>query len=1800
MNFRILLCAALFLVITSCGGDKVSIASRNFTDEIQREQNLSFTFDHALLPDSLFTSDWDTTAYIKFTPQVRGKFKWISPTELVFSPNKGFQPSTDYKAELQSSLLLHADKKLQITDEKTIAFHTPYLKLIDAAPFWVKSMKHPGQVALQLRLNFTENINSQELSGLLHIQFDGSGKDAPFELPAGNVSSSIVVVVDNIPQGIGRLPVKILVNKGLRCVESEYVTKEPFELNFDAPSRDKIQIVQVATGFEDEKQAIQIFTTQSIENQDVQSLVSVTPAVKFTAEAIEYGMSLKGDFQIGTTYELTVSGKLKGIVGGEMEQNYKQYIQFGELKPAINFTSTKATYLTSKGDKNVGLKIANIPKVRVKIFKIYENNIMNFLRDGGGGGDYESEDYPYQEYNNYGWLDSEHYGDVVVDKLVDTKSLPKQNGQSLLNLSFEDKTMFKGIYLVKVSSEDEEYLNAAKVVAISDIGLIAKATEDEIVVFANSILTATPLSGVSVQLVSTNNQFVYKATTGSDGVARFPNIKQKAPGFHIELLTAQMDKDYTYLHLNRSKVETSRFDVGGMRENATGYQAFIYGDRNIYRPGENLILSAIVRNQSWEPVTNIPVKLRLVMPNGKDYKNAKYTLNEQGAFETSIPLPTSIVTGTYTAELYSANDILLTSSYISIEEFMPDRISVSVNSDKNEVKSGENIQISATAMNLFGPPAAGRNYQMDFSVARKQFLAKNFKNYIFSIKTKNDIQFQKELREGKTDASGNCAQTFAIPAEYENTGILQGKVYTTVFDETGRPVNRLKAFDILTQSSFFGIKNVDNYVGLRSAMTFPLVAVDKNGNAQSGIQARVQIIKYTWQNVIEKDYNYYRNVSQKQEQILSERVMTLSGTSTNFSFTPMMSGEYEIRVMKPGTNSYVAQGFYAYGWGYTQSSSFEVNKEGQIDIETDKEKYDIGDKATILFKTPFAGKLLVTIERNKVLEHYYLETDKKSAMLTLPIKEAFLPNVYISATLFKPVDDGTMPLTVATGFQPLIVQKPSTRIPVTISVAEKSRSNTKQTITVRTGEPNVHVTIAVVDEGILQLKNFKTPDPHDYFYAKRALEVSSHTIYPFLFPELSRKKSSVAGDGYDLSKRVNPFTSKRVNLIALWSGILKSNGNQTTYTIDIPQFSGDLRVMAVCYKNKSFGSAEKHIKVADPVVVSSALPRFASPGDTLTIPVTLTNTTAKAATANAKLTINGAMYVWGNSQQSVNIPANSEANVTFRAVAKAEVGLAKAEINVQALGETFTEKTELSIRPTAGLLKTAGFGTVNSGQSQTANINAGYVPATMSARLIVSRSPFVQFTGNLSQLVDYPHGCVEQTVSTAFPQLYYFDLAKAIQDRNMVNSNPAYNVQQAIAKLGSMQLYNGGLSYWAGGERESWWGTAYAAHFMIEAKKAGYEVPSGPLERMLAYLGQMVKNRKTEQYYYSTSMDAALISKTIAPKEIAYSLYILALSGKEDLSTMNYYKSNLALLALDSRYLLACAYLLSGDASSYKGILPKAFSGELSALQLDGSFCSYIRDEGIALNSLIEVDPDNLQIPIMAKHLSEQMKTRRYLSTQENVFALLAFGKIARRTASMNATATISINGKAIGLAGEKDFTTTKDIAGKQVTVQANGGTMYYFWQLEGISADGKYVQEDKYLKVRKTFLNRNGQILSGNSFKQNDLIVVKITLAATNNATLANVVVTDMLPAGFEIENPRIGTVPELSWAKDNTQPDHLDIRDDRINLFTTALGKERSFYYLVRAVSKGVYKMGPVSADAMYNGEYHSYNGAGSVRIE
>jgi uncharacterized protein YfaS (alpha-2-macroglobulin family) len=316
---------------------------------------------------------------------------------------------------------------------------------------------------------------------------------------------------------------------------------------------------------------------------------------------------------------------------------------------------------------------------------------------------------------------------------------------------------------------------------------------------------------------------------------------------------------------------------------------------------------------------------------------------------------------------------------------------------------------------------------------------------------------------------------------------------------------------------------------------------------------------------------------------------------------------------------------------------------------------------------------------------------------------------------------------------------------------------------------------------------------------------------------------------------------------------------------------------------------------------------------------------------------------------------------------------------------------------------------------------------------------------------------------------------------------------------------------------------------------------------------------------------------------------------------MNYYKAKPEILALDSRYLLAAAYAAAGDKKSFASMLPSSFAGEESVPQTGGSYYSDVRDEAIALNALIDAEPGNKQVPVMAQHVSAKLKKRNWLSTQERAFAFLALGKMARSANNSNATADIRVNGKSIAkVDGGKWRGDKAALKGTNVEIVAEGeGRLYYFWQAEGISASGAYKEEDSYLKVRRRFYDRYGTPISGNTFKQNDLVIIGITLERTYSTDIENVVITDLLPAGFEIENPRTKEIPGMDWIKDAATPTALDVRDDRIHFFVDANNNRQVYYYAVRAVSPGNYKMGPVSADAMYNGECHSYHGAGVVRV-
>jgi uncharacterized protein YfaS (alpha-2-macroglobulin family) len=1793
------------IFLSGCSRSTVSLEFTNARDEVPALGNLTFRFDKPLIRDSM-VDRWDSTEYVAFEPKIAGRFRWENPNELVFSPTAPLAPATTYQATLKNDLLAYSSySHLKKGDD--LIFHTPDLKLDNTNVTWVKQDESLATALPQFDLYFNYTVDPNTLKDKLQITV--GGQPMTYNLQTLSPGNKISLRLLDLKMEDRNYDAKIIIEKGLLPQGGANGSKDRTETPAQIPSPFELRVNEVTTEHDGETGTLRVSTSQQVVPADLAAYVKLDPAVKFSVESSDDGFLIHSDnFDQEKSYSLTLVKGLKGRIGGTLHEEYNTTITFGELAPSVSFVNDKGVYLSGKGARNIEVNIVNVPKVRIIVSKIYENNLLAAGRYGyspvetrGISASNNEEGEEGGEYYGGGDNTDVALGDVIYQQDIDTRSLPKSGSNRLFNFNITDKLPeFKGIYHLMIRSATDYWVRDSRFVSLSDIGLIAKEGQQKILVFANSIKNAAALAGVNIVAYGANNQLLGMGSTGADGVAEIAYARKEMTGFHPAMLIAKTADDFNYLPFSSTRVNTSRFEVGGRRNNVTGLDAFVYPERDIYRPGEKLNFSVILRDRQWHSPGDLPVKLKFLLPNGKELKTFRKNLNEQGSVEGSVELSTSAITGSYSLEVYTSNDVLLATQPFRIEEFVPDRIKVSVKLDKPFLQPGDKTDLAIHAVNFFGPPAANRKYECEIHVKQRAFNPRNYGNYDFSLAARNTL-FDKTVREGKTDEQGNASEKYEVKELFKNIGMLQASFYATVFDETGRPVSRSTSVDIYTQPVFFGVANDGfDYYALNQAVQFPLIALDKNEKVLTNISAKVEVIKHEYRTVLTRNGSYFRYESQKEDKLISSGIFTVSGENSKFSFVPRSPGDYELRVFLPGADAYISKDFYSYGsWG-SDNSSFPVSNEGHIDISTDKESYLAGETVVALFKTPFSGRMLVTLETDKVLSYQYVDVDKRTARIDLGLSAEDIPNVYITATLIKPHEFSDIPLTVAHGFQSVKVEEKDRRIPVEIQAEAKVRSRTHQKVKVRAA-PGSMVTLAAVDNGVLQISDFSTPDPYDHFYAKRALEVDGYDLYPLLLPEVRPSLSSSGGDeDKAMNKRVNPMQARRIKIVSYWSGIVQAGSDGVAeFEFDIPAFSGELRLMAVAYRNERFGSKEAAMTVADPIVLSTALPRFLSPGDTISVPVTVTNTTAGATTATAHLKISGALRSLGEDRQSLNLPANSEARANFQVVASPVIGTAKVAIDVNGMGETFNDETEISVRPASSLQKITGSGSLAGGSSQSIPMSSGdFIPSSVDEQLMVSRSPVIELGKWLDWLVEYPYGCTEQTISTAFPQLYFGDLADLMrQHRSGQATNANANIQEAIRKIKMRQLYSGAVTLWDNEGTENWWVTIYAAHFLLEAQRAGFDVDKSLLETMLGYINSRLRNRETISYIYNRDQN-----KKIAPKEVVYGLYVLALAGKPNVGVMNYYRSNPTLLSLDSKYLLAAAFAQAGDKKSFREFLPARFAGETSVAQTGGSFYSDIRDESIALEVLLDVDPQNVQIPVMAGQLSDMLKQRYWYTTQELAFSFLALGKIAHQAAASNVTAEIRVDGRTVAtMNGAPLRLTTRQLKGSAREIVTSGsGRLYYFWETEGISSTGTYKEEDSYLKVRKRFFDRYGRPITGTTFKQNDLVIVQLTLEKSAfGADISNIVITDLLPAGFEIENPRTKDIPGMEWVKDAATPTALDVRDDRINLFVDLDESKQVYYYAVRAVSPGIYHMGPVSADAMYNGEYHSYNGAGIIKV-
>jgi uncharacterized protein YfaS (alpha-2-macroglobulin family) len=1796
-EFRAVALILLSVFITSClGGNQVSIEEINTSGELNNISAVEIKFSKDLAPTDQ-QGEWIKGEFLQFEPQISGMYKWTSANTLVFSPDHKLEPMREYTVKVSDKVLYNSELS---SDFETQSFKTADFEVEQVEFFWTGIAGKSYTVSIQANIKFNYPVSPGMLKDYLFIGINGE-KTSGYKIVSKDKSNLIAVNLGNLRQTEDTQSLKLIVKKGMKCVYAGNPLEDDMEFDYKLPPLAKLAITGIAAGHDGLSGWINIRVTQTVDEKKLKKYIKLSAGKDLNFTATDNSIRITGDFTGTKEIEVKVKKGMPGLFGGELEDDFEQIVSLVDLNPSIRFADGKGKYMMLGGQRNLKVNTVNIGEAEIVLQRIFKNNLLFFTTSNNS--------MYYNENNYYGTsYYASNYGKEIYRgkrKINNGKNWSEYfyvNPDSLL------KEKSKGVYIIKVSSEEDRWISDSKIIVLSDLAVIAKKGDNDFTVFVNSIEHASNISGAKVKIISNNNQTILSGTSGEDGVVKFNETAKVFKEFTPRMILVEKGEDFNYVDLKETIIETSRYDVGGKYTFYGDIKAFIYSDRNLYRPGETAHIAAILRNEQLGIVKDMPIIAKVLTPRGNIYEEYKLKLNAEGMIDLAVSFPTYAMTGEYGFYLYNGSDKLIGTYRFNVEDFVPDKIRVILKNSKESYFSGETAKTNIFAEYLFGAKAANLKYTADIHYRHSPFRSKKFEKFDFSNSSIKDSRKDNQMMNGKLDKDGKSDLKFILPADLKSGGIIKCLSFISVFGPTGRPVNRVNEFQIFSKKHFVGIKSPGYYHGTDEYIKFKAVAVNHKDHAIKNFKAKVELVRMEWKTVIKNRWgSHYYYASERKEVPVWDRKMTFGSKPADISVRVSRSGMYKLKIYKQGEKDFQFVDFYAYSWSSGAAASFETDKEGRVEIVTDKKSYEPGEKAKILFTCPFAGKLLVTTERMGTFDYRYIDIDKsRSAEIELEIKDEFMPNVYISATLFKKHSvNRNVPFLVGHGYASIKVEKKSNILPLTIKAPKKIKPNRKVNITLTSlPEKNINVTLAVVDEGILQIKNFPTPDPYEYMYAKRALGVISYDIYKMLLPEI-RLASSAPGGGYgkmksELKKRTNPFAGKRFKLFAFWSGILKTDSKgKVTVPVTVPQFNGEARIMAVAVSGSRFGSADKYMKVADDIILAPQIPRFMTKGDSLIMPVTAMNTTSKSKKIKINLSVEGPLKVTSKKTQSITIAPNGSAKTTF--AIKAE-NIGNAVINIKTSGAAkVKEKIDIGIRPNSPLISETGAGSIKSGNTKTLEIPDGFIKKTQHTNLTISRFPAVKFAKHLKYLVGYPHGCIEQTVSKLFPQLYFGDLAKAVASDLYRRRNPAYYIKEGIRKIESMQMYDGAMSYWQGGSYHSWWGSVYAAHFLTEASKAGYSVSKTVKKDLLKFLAQKAKDKSL--YNYNWYRGGNLTITKIAKKEIIYSLYVLALAGKADISTMNYYKARPNLLPGDSKYLLAGAYALAGKWNAYYDILPKSFKPERSKRLTGGSFDSEIRANAIMLNVLLEVEPSNVQIPHIIRYLTKN--AGKMYSTQERSFVFLALGKAAKNLDNSTTKVGIYADGKKIGTFSGKTLSLKdkKLNSDAKIKLKASGkGEVYYFWSREGLKYDGKIKEIDNEMKVRRIFYDyASGKKITNNKFAQGQLVVCEITLTGRNRSA-DNIAINDLIPAGFEIENPRLsdnnrlGTNNNMSTFK----PDHMDIRDDRLILFgKLSASAERSYSYLLRAVNQGVFYLPPISADAMYDNEFRSVHGGGKCWI-
>lgn len=1828
-RFNCFLTCLIMLALYGCGTgvNKESLIPYNSNVEAFTTGKISrFASVYLVLAndvDSVRMTDEVLKKYIHLTPEAEGKFLFENSRTIVFRPAKEFKRDTEYRIKTDLSGFFEV-----LPDEREFAFGFSTYGLTIKADQKALDVNKENENGYDITIElFTPDREEQAtLEALLRFsekatpvwQHSPDGKK--HELKLTNVASGV--------DGVRNLVLSVAPNKS--GVEEKDLLSVP------VPGMNDFSVYDVNYVSDPERYIEVTFTKRLDENQSVQGLAFVENSTSGLANVLGNKIRLYPEELRRESVNVVLSKTIRSKSGLTLNENVVRQVTLFRRVPGVRFIGD-GVIIPQSTELSVPFEATYLRGVIARVIRINEQNIGQFLQTNTLS--------DYNDMVRVGriiarktiFLDEEGVDLSRPNTFaVDIRDLiqPEPGAIYRLELSFnrdlsaypcdesrtqltkeellardeielreEEDRFDKGWYgyynnhfdwsdydydEVKNPCSNSFYYNSltGKNILATNLSLIAKGGNgNELLVMVNNLLNAHPQRGAEVTAYNFQHQPLDKGLTDEKGVIRF-DLGNRKPYYLIATLGTQR----AYLRVDQGMaLSLSTFDIDG-EVVQKGIKGFVYGERGVWRPGDTLHLGFMLNDREKSLPQDHPVVMELRNPLGQIYHRKTQTRGLMGVYAFNLPTDPDVLTGAWTATVHVGG--VKFDKRIRIEAIKPNRLKINLPIPEKPLLTGEENTLNMHVEWLQGATARNLKYDIKGTFIPTPTSFKGYNNYVFDDPSRGFNSEETNLASGTTDEKGNAKIRLRFDLGASAPGMLLANLVTRVFEESG---------DFSIDGARMLYSPYKRYVGLRSPQSgnkqldtgkkhaYDVALVNYDGTPSANQQLTVEVFKIYWHWWWNSNDNLLANyMSDSYKNSVRKFDIQTDGSGKarfDLSFEDNEWGTYFVQVSdKQGRHSTGVKSYFDWPNFAGRRDASGSASAATLTFKTDKESYNAGEQMMITFPSTATSRAIVTIENGtKVLSVDHYECNDKETTVKIVVTEDMQPNSYVYITLLQPHGETKNDLPIRLyGVVPFTVTSPKSHLNPVIKTADELKPEKPYEVTVSEKDGReMAYTLAVVDEGLLDLTRFPTPDPWKIFNAREALGVNTWDMYNYVvgaFGGRIEQLFSIGGDDA-LNKGPKAIVNRFKPVVQFEGPFLLKRGEKKRHTYTMPNYNGRVRVMVVAGDGTAYGQTEKSVLVRKPVMLLGTLPRVIGVGEEMVVPATVFATEKGVGRVNVSIQCSSNMEVIGSSTGELHFDELEDKQTAFRIRVKEKPGAGHIKLIATGKGEQSVYETDIEIRSVKRPQVKVTPLTLEGGKKWKETIALPGTDGTNKLTMEVSAIPPLNLSMRLSYLLGYPHGCVEQITSKAFPQLYLKELV-SLTEAQAASTDVA--VKEVISRVRSYQTAEGAFAYWPGGTSSDGWATVYVANFLVEAEAKGYLVPSSLKQGVMNNLKLVARKWQSSSSVSPYSGSEEQIQ--------AYRLLVLAQAGSAEIGAMNRLKEqkpkNSAVL-----YQLASAYALAGRKDVAKELISGTVEQTTRYDEYDLTFGSDLRDQAIRLQTLSLLDhvPEAAEA---AKAISAKLSSDNWLSTQSTAFALMSISDYLKKYKSEGEMEfAYTVAGKSGKVKTQKNIWNADLMNNGEKTVLAevaNTGKSTLFVRLitEGIPEQGQEVAYSNNLSLVVSYIDANGRPVEVNSLEQGANFAAVVTVRNPTSRGIRNVVLTEIFPAGWEILNTRF-LHGDAQQANANSVVNYQDIRDDRAYSYIDYLpgGRQVTVRINLCAVYPGKFYLPPVYCEAMYD---------------